>query len=75
MASDISEKEPMDRQHGMRSSDVNREEDRDKESSQSKASITVCEDIIWNMPMIVHADEIGHATCIPTDLIECKRGK
>eukprot|EP00972_Heterocapsa_arctica_P004505 669828-Heterocapsa_arctica.AAC.1 len=71
MESDISEKEAMERQHGMQFNDMDREEDRDKESSQSCVSIAVCKELIWNMPMIVHADEIGHATCIPTDLIEC----
>eukprot|EP00972_Heterocapsa_arctica_P067375 9943856-Heterocapsa_arctica.AAC.1 len=51
------------------------EVNRDMESSLSRAIPTVYEDPTWNMLMTVHADEIGHRTCSPTDLIECSSGK
>eukprot|EP00972_Heterocapsa_arctica_P012489 1835047-Heterocapsa_arctica.AAC.1 len=41
----------------------------DKESTESSGEME-CEDIGWDMQMVVHADQIGHMTCAPTELIE-----
>eukprot|EP00972_Heterocapsa_arctica_P044705 6596459-Heterocapsa_arctica.AAC.1 len=46
----------------------------DKESTESSGEMA-CEDIVWNIQMVVHVDEIGRMTCTPTELIERKSGK
>eukprot|EP00972_Heterocapsa_arctica_P015911 2347141-Heterocapsa_arctica.AAC.1 len=76
MGSAIVEKENMGSRHGKRPySDMDSEEDRDMESVHNGGMMSVYEDPTWNVQVIVHADEIGHGNCCPTDLIECKSGQ
>eukprot|EP00972_Heterocapsa_arctica_P007467 1089999-Heterocapsa_arctica.AAC.1 len=79
MEGDVSETDRSLELQGVQPSDMDRSEETnrrfmDKESTESNGEMA-CEDIVWNIQMVVHADEIGHMTCTPTELIECKSGK